>query len=90
MVRMLAVVGLLLSLSGCATETAPIPTAYRGAPCEGLILQINRETGNRLDYSANQAKDLVATAEGLLKDKKPEECMIKAQEAANVIQLPTR
>ena len=89
MVRMLATVALVVSLSGCATEPAPTPVTFR-APCEGLILQIKRETGNRLDYSANRANDLVADAEVLLKDNKPGECLTKAQEAANAIQMPYR
>jgi hypothetical protein len=89
MVRMFVSVALLVSLYGCATEPAPTPVTFR-APCEGLIIQIDRETSNRLDYSANMARDLVADAQQLLKDNKPGECLTKAQEAANAIQMPFR
>jgi hypothetical protein len=87
MVRTLNV-AVLLFLTGCAVPP-PTPVTFR-APCEGLLLQVRRETSNRLDYSANRANDLADVAEGLLKENKPNECQAKAQEAANAIQLPYR
>jgi hypothetical protein len=91
MVRTLINVPVLLFLAGCAAPvgTAPSPVTFR-TPCEALIYQVRRETGNRLDYSANRANDLASAAEALAKENKMVECQARAQEAANAVQLPYR
>jgi hypothetical protein len=91
MVRTLINVAVLLLLAGCAAPVGPAPTpvTFR-APCDALIYQVRRETGNRLDYSANRANDLANAAEALSKENKAVECQARAQEAANAVQLPSR
>ena len=85
MVRTLAT-----SLAVAALWAGPAVAQAPAGACQSLIEQVRVATGNRLDYSANRARDKMMEAERLLKDNKSAECMVKMQEAANDIQLTVR
>lgn len=82
MVRSLAI-----SLTAVALLSGPALAQAPAGGCQALIDQIVAATSNRLDYSANRAKDKVVQAQQLLKENKQAECAVKMEEAANDIQL---
>jgi hypothetical protein len=75
---------IVMSVAAVALSAGP---ALAQANCQVLIDQVRAATSNRLDYSANRAKDKIVQAEQLLKENKPAECAVKMEEAANDIQL---
>ena len=78
---------LVMSLTAVALSAGPVLAQAPATGCQALIDQVVNATNNRLDYSANRAKDKVVQAQQLLKDNQPAECTGKMQEAANDIQL---
>jgi hypothetical protein len=83
---------LVMSLTAVALSTGPVlaqapPPPPAATGCQALIDQVVAATNNRLDYSANWAKDKLIVAGQLMKDGRQVECMIKVEEAANDIQL---
>jgi hypothetical protein len=85
---------LVMSLTAVALAAGPLlaqaqqpaPRMPTPADCQALINQVLDETNNRLDYSADLARDKILEALQL-KDSWPTHCIVKVQEAANFVQL---
>lgn len=78
---------LAMSVTAVALLAGPVLAQAPAGGCQALIAQVVAATSNRLDYSANRAKDKVVEAQRLLKENKQAECVVKMEEAANDIQL---
>jgi hypothetical protein len=79
---------LVMSLTAVALSAGPVlAQAPPAGGCQALMDQIVAATNNRLDYSADRARDKLVEAARLLKENKQVECAIKVEEAANDIQL---
>jgi hypothetical protein len=78
---------LVMSLTAVALSAGLALAQAPTTVCQSLIDQVEGATTNRLDYSANWAKDKLAVAAQLLKDNKQAECIVKVEEAASAIQL---
>jgi hypothetical protein len=81
---------LVTSLTAVALLAAPVLAQAQATDCQALMSQVLAATDNRLDYSANWAKDRLVEAANLLKGNKQAECIVKVEEAANSLQLTLR